>query len=177
MIYRLKKMKFLKVLLICLLVINLYSCFYSFTGASVPPHLKTIAIPTVEDRSGSAEPELRQLFTKKLTQKFIDDNTLRIADKSQANAILECAIQSVTEAPNVVSSTGSNDAVTSKKLTISVRVINKDLVKKKIIYERTFSNSGTYSSTGDITSQRRAAMETAVDLIADDILLSTVSNW
>lgn len=170
-------MRVLKVLLICLLVSNLYGCFYSFTGASVPPHLKTVAIPTFEDRSGSAEPELRQLFTKKLIQKFIDDNTLRIADKSRSDALLECIIQSVSEAPNVVSVSGQNDAVTSKKLTISVHVINKDLVKKKIIYERTFSNFGIYNSTGDITSQRRSAMESAVDKIADDILLSTVSNW
>ena len=51
-----------------------FGCPYSFSGASVPPHLKTIAIPFAEDRSGSGEPGLRELLTEKLTQKFIDDN-------------------------------------------------------------------------------------------------------
>ena len=57
-------------------------CIYSFTGASVPEHLKTIAIPIADDRSGGAEPGLREKLTEVLTQKFIDDNTLQVTDKS-----------------------------------------------------------------------------------------------
>ena len=38
-------------------------CAYSFTGASVPSHLKTVAIPLVDDQSGFGEPGLREYFT------------------------------------------------------------------------------------------------------------------
>ncbi len=70
-------------------------CAYSFTGASVPSHLKSIAIPTADDRSGSGEPGLRELLTDNLTQKFIDDNTLQVTNKNNADALLNCVITSL----------------------------------------------------------------------------------
>ena len=77
-------------------VINFNGCCgYSFTGASVPQHLKTIAIPIAEDRSGSGEPGLRELFTEKLTNyNFIEDNALEVAERTNANAVVECSIVS-----------------------------------------------------------------------------------
>ncbi len=148
-------------------------CVYSFTGASVPNYLKTIWIPPALDRSGSAEPNLSDIFTNKLTQKFIDDNTLRVANKSNADASLDCVITSLTDAPVVVAA-GEN--VTSRRITISVQVTYRDLVKKKTVYEKSFSNYGDYLSGGSITL-RRNAIEKAIDNITDDILLETVSGW
>ena len=148
-------------------------CVYSFTGASVPNYLKTIWIPPALDRSGSAEPNLSDIFTNKLTQKFIDDNTLRVANKSNADATLDCVITSLTNTPVVVAA-GEN--VTSMRITITVQVTYKDLVKKKTVYEKSFSNYGDYLSGGSITL-RRNAIEKAIDNITDDILLETVSGW
>ncbi len=148
-------------------------CVYSFTGASVPNYLKTIWIAPSLDRSGSGEPGLSDIFTNKLTQKFIDDNTLRVANKSNADATLDCVITSLTDAPVVVAA-GEN--VTSRRITITVQVTYRDLVKKKTVYEKSFSNYGDYPSGGSITL-RRNAIETAIDHITDDILLETVSGW
>jgi len=148
-------------------------CIYSFTGASVPEHLKTIAIPIADDRSGGAEPGLREKITEVLTQKFIDDNTLQVSDKSTANAILECTIVSLTDAPAIVS---AGEQITTRRVTISVLVVDKDLVKRKIIFEKTFSNYGDYPSGGSIDS-RKNAIEEAIEKITQDILLDTVSGW
>jgi len=152
---------------------NLSCCFYSFTGASVPQHLKTIAIPVADDRSGSAEPGLRELLTDQLTQKFIDDNTLQVSERTTADAILENTITSLTDAPAVVAA-GEN--VETRRVTLTVNVIYRDLVQRKIIYNKSFSNYGDYPSGGGIT-ERRSAIETAVDRITEDILLDTVSGW
>ena len=46
---------------------NIRCCIYSFTGAAVPTHLKTIAVPVADDRSGAGEPGLRELLTNQLT--------------------------------------------------------------------------------------------------------------
>ena len=155
-------------------MINFVSCcVYSFTGASVPKHIKSISIPPALDRSGSGEPDLSELFTNKLTQKFIDDNTLRVANKTNADATLECTITSLSDAPSVVAA-GEN--VTTRRITISVQVTYKDLVKRKTIFEKSFSNFGDYAANGGI-NERRSAIETAIDHITDDILLDTVSGW
>ncbi len=161
-------------LFIIAVVINFTGCcVYSFTGASVPQHLKTIAIPIAEDRSGSGEPGLKELLTDQLVQKFINDNTLQVTDKSNADALLECVILPLSDAPAVVAA-GENVEV--RRITINVQVTYRDLLKRKTIFDKKFSNYGDYPSGGNI-SQRRDAIQSAVDKITEDILLDTVSGW
>jgi len=155
-------------------VFNFTSCgVYSFSGASVPSHLKSISIPIAEDRSGSGEPGLRELLTDQLIRKFIDDNSLLVSEKGKANANLECTITGFTDVPNIVAA-GEN--ITSRRLTISVRTIYNDNVKKKKIFDKVFSNYGDYPPAGNI-NDRKEAINTALDRITEDILLSVVSGW
>lgn len=164
----------LALLFITFLVINFNGCCaYSFTGASVPPHLKSIAIPIADDRSGSGEPGLREKFTETLTQKFIDDNTLQVTDKSNANSVLDCTITSFTDAPSVVA---AGESVTSRRITITVHATFRDLVKRKTVFDKDFSNYGDYKASGS-PNDRENAITTAIDKITEDILLETVSGW
>ena len=166
--------QFIIPLFITLGLINFVGCcVYSFSGASVPTHIKSIAIPPTLDRSGSGEPGLGEMFSSKLTQKFVDDNTLQIANKSNADATLSCIISSLNDAPSVVAA-GEN--VTTRRITITVQVTYKDMVKRKTVYEKSFSGYGDYASNGGI-SERRTAIESAIDNITNDILLDTVSGW
>lgn len=85
--------------LLVLLSVAGCSCPYSFTGASIPAHLKTLAIPYASDQSGSGEPMLSQNFTNTLTRKFTDDNSFIITDKTKSDAVLECAIVGISDNP------------------------------------------------------------------------------
>jgi len=156
------------------ILLNLSGCSYSFTGASVPEHLKTIAIPVGIDRSASGEPSLGDNFTNELIQKFIDDNTLQVTEKVKADALLECTITTLSDSPAVVSG-GEN--VTSRRINITVKAVYKDLVKRKTIFEKNFSNYGDYTNEGDIITVRNEAIATAIDKITEDILIGVVSNW
>ncbi|NCS87891.1 MAG: hypothetical protein AUK34_06485 [Ignavibacteria bacterium CG2_30_36_16] len=148
-------------------------CAYSFTGASVAEHLKTIAIPIADDRSGSGEPGIREMLTDKLTQKFIDDNTLQVAERVNSNAVVECNIVSLSDAPAIVS---AGETVSTRRITIRVHVTYRDLVKRKTVYDKDFTNYGDYPGGGAI-NDRRNAIEEAIDKITEDILLDTVSGW
>jgi hypothetical protein len=161
------------VLFITVSLTNLGCCIYSFTGAAVPSHLKTIAIPIAEDRSGSGEPGLRELLTDQITRKFIDDNTLQVTERTNADAILECTLTSLSDAPAVVA---AGETVTSRRITVSVRAVYRDLIQRKTVFDKNFSNYGDYPSGGGI-DERRSAVETAIDRITEDILLDTVSGW
>lgn len=162
------------ILLIILFIDNFTGCFYSFTGASVPAHLNSIAILTFEDRSGLGEPGLQEQFTSRQIEKFLNDNTLQVTERANADAILEGTILSITDAPVAVS---TQESVSTRQLTINVRVLFKDLVKKQTISDRKYSNYGIYDVGGDIVTNRQQALNTAIDRITDDILLGTVSNW
>src|SRR3990170_3635256 len=172
------QMNVLKLLFFTLLfgisaVINFGCGSYSFTGASVPAHLKTIAIPVADDKSPAAIPGLRELLTDNLIQKFISDNSLQVTERSTANATLECVITSVTDAPAIVS---AGEQISSRRLTINVKVIYKDLVQKKTIFENNFKNYGDYPP-GQETNKRPEAIDVAIDKLTEDILLAVVSGW
>ena len=155
-------------------IVNFTSCgVYSFSGASVPSYLKSISIPIAEDRSGSGEPGLRELLTNQLIQKFIDDNSLQVSERGKANANLECTITGFADIPNIVAA-GEN--ITSRRLTINVKVIYNDNVNKKKIFNKVFSNYGNYPPAGNL-NDRKEAINTAIDRITEDILLSVVSGW
>ena len=161
-------------LLIVTLMINFTGCCtYSFTGSSVPEHLKTIAIPIAEDRSGSGIPNLRESLTQELINQFIDDNALQVTDKTKADAILECTIVSFTDAPSIVS---AGESINQRRVTINVQVVYKDLVKKVTIFDKSFTNYGEYEP-GKAENTRDQATTAAINNIAEDILLAVVSGW
>lgn len=170
----LKKFPLLFLLIALTVVLNFTACCsYSFTGASVPKHLNTIAIPIADDKSGSAEIGLRESLTQKLIQKFIDDNSLQVTDRVNADAILECTVVSFNDAPAIVSA-GEN--VTSRRITVGVKASYKDLVKKVTVFDKTFTSYQDYPQGGSL-SDRNNAIEKVFDQITEDILLETVSGW
>ena len=161
-------------LLIAALLINFTGCCtYSFTGSSVPKHLKTVAIPIAEDRSGSGIPGLRESLTQQLISQFINDNSLQITDGTKADAIVECTIVSFTDAPSIV---GAGESIDQRRVTINVQVVYKDLVKRVTVFDKNFSNYGDYEP-GKAENNRNDATELAITNIAEDILLAVVSGW
>jgi hypothetical protein len=148
-------------------------CAYSFTGASVPAHLKTVAIPLVDDQSGFGEPGLREKFTAEIVQLFTADNSLEVSDRNTADSIVEGAILSISDAPAVVS---QGEQVTRRRVTISARFAFQDKKLRKKVWEKTFSNWGDYDSGGGL-SQRQSGLQDAMKKIAEDVLLETVSGW
>jgi hypothetical protein len=148
-------------------------CPYSFTGASVPAHLHTIAIPLVDDQSTFGEPGLRERFTTELTGVFIADNSLEVAEKTVADCLLEGVITGVSDAPAVV---GQGEQVSTRRITVNVRFVFQDLKLRRKVWEKTFSNWGDYESGGGLT-QRGTGLQEAIRKLTEDILLETVSGW
>jgi len=149
-------------------------CPYSFTGASVPPHLKTVAIPLVDDQSGFGEPGLRERFTTELTNLFISDNSLEVADRNTSDSILEGVITRVTDAASVV---GQGESVSKRRVTITATFVYRDMKLRKKVWDKSFSNWGDYDTGSGGISQQLVGLEEAIKKIAEDVLLQTVSGW
>lgn len=149
------------------------SCRYSFTGGSVPSHMKTIAIPLAQDQSGFGEPTLKDLFTSLLIDRFNKDNTLALADRGTANSMLDCVIVSVREDAVVVN---PGERVAQRRMTITARVSFTDIKLKKKLWERDFSQWGDFPSGGGLT-QRNEGIREAIRKLTEDILNETVAGW
>lgn len=158
--------------IVCTLAAVVAGC-YSFTGASVPSHLRTIAIPLMDDQSGSGEAGLREKMTQVLTDLFIRDNSLEISDRATADSILEGVILPLRDE---IVAVGGGETVNRRRLTLSVKVVYQDMKLRKKVYEKTFTNYGDYDPSGGF-AQRQAAFDEAIRKISEDILLETVSGW
>jgi hypothetical protein len=148
-------------------------CAYSFKGGSVPPHLKTVAIPIVEDQSGYGDPSLRDLFSTQLVQRFTSDNTLQLADRTSSDSILEGVVTDVKDVPLVLQ---GGEQVAQRRITVTVRMTFQDLKQRKKVWEKDFSSWGNYPSGGG-PSQRADGVKEAVRKLTEDILNETVAGW
>ena len=153
-------------------VVGALGC-YSFRGGSVPSHLKTIAVPLFDDQSGSAEPNLREKFTNKLIDRFRQDNSLQVADKTRSDSVIEGTILSLQDEPYVVV---QGESVTKRKITIAIKATYRDAKLNKQLWDKQLSNWGIYEIGGG-PAQRQIGIDAAIDKLAEDILNVTVSSW
>jgi hypothetical protein len=157
-------------LVLCSVIVSLSGC-YSFTGSSVPKHLKTIAIALFDDQSGFGEAGVREQFTSKLIDLFTSDNNLEIADKTNADSILEGTVTAIRDDPAVIA---AGEQTKTRRVTISVHASYTDMKLRKKVWERDFSQWGDYAPGTDL---RTVAITAAVNKISEDILIETVSGW
>lgn len=156
-----------------LLILHIESCVYSFRGTSVPSHIKTVAIPIFDDQSGFGEAGLRDKFTNAVIARFINDNTLQISDRNTADSMLEGVITSVRTEPSVV---GGGEQVRKWRITVTVKLTYTDQKLHRKMWEKSLSNWGDYDYTGGL-SARADGIQQAINKLAEDILIETVSGW
>lgn len=148
------------------------SC-YSFSGASLPAHLKTIGIPLATDNSGFGRSDIRQSLTDQLTQKFTREGSLQVRDRSIADAILEVTITKVSDEPISVR---AGDELTTKRVTIVVSATYRDVKMQKLVWERNFQQFADYSVAQALEGFNKA-LSGALDKLTDDLMLGVISNW
>lgn len=162
-------------ILLLLLSLAISSCgVYSFRGNNPPEGIQTVAVPLFIDNSGYAEASIKERFTEILKNKIISDNTLKLVDKTKADAVLNCTISSIRDEALVISGA---ENVTKRKVTISVTVVFENLKKQKKIWERTYENWGEYNSSSNSFSEREVGIIAAREKITEDILNDIISNW
>ncbi|MFY8161556.1 MAG: T9SS type A sorting domain-containing protein [Candidatus Kapaibacteriota bacterium] len=69
--------KFSKLIILFSITLLFKSC-YSFTGGSVPEHLKSIQITNVNDNSGFGNPLYREEMSRLIINRFRNDNSFSI---------------------------------------------------------------------------------------------------
>ena len=179
--------------LIIFLNLILISCgFYSMAG-SIPPHIKSIAIPLMENQT--AEFGLAESITDGILNQFNEAGILSVTDAGAANSILNGKIIKVTEGPYTYS---KQESVSEYRYKIDIKIEWFDVINQKNIHESNYSAFGAYGLSGDIGSDgidndndgkidgddddefgepRSFATKVAVRKIAEDILNDIMTTW
>ncbi|OGU60828.1 MAG: hypothetical protein A2X64_04480 [Ignavibacteria bacterium GWF2_33_9] len=145
---------------------------YSFTGGSVPDHLKTIVIPTVMDVSSFGVPEFKDYLTEELITQFRSDGSLKVED-TRGDSQLNVKISFITE---TISQVNPGELEKERKVQVTCRVEYYDNVLKKVVWEKDFSNYSFYSVSEGFTG-RNEAIRLVLKNNAEDILLAVISGW
>lgn len=166
----------LRLVLLLTLALAGQACgYYSFTGATVPEHLETVAIPLVVDDSFSPIPSLDEALTEFLIDRFVRQTRLALeTDEADADAVLTARIDRYTSAPTSV--TGEERAA-QNRISISVTVRYYDRVEDKEIFARSFTSFEDYDPLDGGLEAEEAAAAAALENIADDIFTAATSNW
>lgn len=148
---------------------------YSFTGASIPSHLATIAIPLVEDNAASPIGTLDEQLTTLLTERFVGQTRLVLEpNEASADAVLLATIQRYSNAPAAV---GGDERAALSRVTITVSVDYVDQQSSENLLQRSFSNAQEYDPAAEGLEGELTAAATALRNIADDIFTAATSNW
>ena len=148
--------------------------YYSFSGASIPGHLQTIAIPLAEDNSLSPLTVMDEAFTELLVDRFVRQTRLVLSeDIDEADVVLTSTISRYSNAPTAIS---GQERAQYNRITVTVDARYHNRVDDDML-ERVFSNFEDYDPLqGGLEAEEGAALA-ALENIADDLFTAATSNW
>jgi outer membrane lipopolysaccharide assembly protein LptE/RlpB len=161
------------VLMLIALVSGIASCSYSFTGASISPDVKTIAIAYLPNNALLVQPSLSRTLTQAIRDKFTNQSQLTLVG-SNGDLNIEGEITGYTVEPIAI--TGNQQAAQQRlKITVNIRFSNKKDPNQD--YESSFSRYRDYSSSQTLSSVESSLIEEINDELAQDIFNKSVANW
>ena len=147
---------------------------YTFSGASIPDHLRTVAVPIAESRATGGPPDLDRLLTDALVGRFADRSRLSLEpDEADADAVVRATIEQYAVAPAAV--TGDNVAALNR-VSIAARVVVIDQVEEETLLERRFTAAEDFAPSDGLPGEADASAA-ALEQIALDAFTAATSDW
>lgn len=151
-------------------------CGYGFSSSVLPGHIKTVAVPLMENRS--ARGGLDAALATSLTEAFIQNNTLSVVPEKSADSMVEGTILEYRREPFTVDAA---ENVQEYKVEILIAAQFVDLRKNKVIWEEPrMSQWATYNFVevgGQPAETENDGIERALAKLTADILNRTVEGW
>jgi hypothetical protein len=150
----------------------LWGC-YSFSGASIPPDVKTISIGYFNNRAELVNPMLSAEFTEALRSYILSRASLKEVDENP-DVEITGDIVTYNVAPTAVT---ANATAALNRLTIGIRVSYVSNKNEKDSFSKTFSHYQEFSSSMDISEVEAELCTTITNQIIEDIFNEAFSNW
>ena len=168
-------------------------CSYYSMAGSIPANINNVYIPLIEN--DTAEFEISENLTSKITQEIAIQNILKITDDSNSDSTILGVITSATDGPFTFD---NNEQVDEYRFSISLKILWVDNENEKNLIEKTFTGFGNYSINNDPSSDgidndndgildendddefgdsRELAINIAINKIASDVVNSILSTW
>ena len=147
---------------------------YKFTGASIPPDVKTVRLQYIENTARYKNPQLSPQLTDKLRQKIVSQTKLTQVNSDDADFDISGAITQYD-----VSTSGiSNQQVSTNRLTVGVSLVLRNRKKpgeepRNISASRSFD----FSASLTLTQAERQLNDEIIRNLTDEIFNQLFSDW
>ena len=166
--------KFCSKIAVAFSIVFLSSCgFYSFTGASISPDVKTVVVKYFPNRAATIQPTLSQVFTERLKDYFLEQTNLSLetdaGDLNFSGEIVKYEVKPIA--------IQANEQAAQNRLTISVKVKFENTKDESKNFEQKFSRYADYDSNQSLANVEEDLIEQITNELAEDIFNKAVVNW
>ncbi|MCQ2299312.1 MAG: LPS assembly lipoprotein LptE [Bacteroidales bacterium] len=146
---------------------------YSFTGASIPPEAKTIAVATFPNYASTVNPQLSQTLTEELRNMFASQTSLNVVN---GEGDMEVS-GSITAYGTRASAISSGDEVAMNRLSITIKVKFVNNVDPNANFEQSFTRYRDYNAQLNFSSVESSLVSEIVTELCEDVFNKSVVNW
>jgi hypothetical protein len=161
-----------------LLAIFTLSCLsgcglYSFTGASIPPDVKTFQVNYFQNTAEVVQPGIELTFTRSL-QDLIQNQTNLSLTNANGDLVYEGEITQFRVTPMTAT---ANQRAAQNRLTITVNVRFANKKKEDDDFEKSFSFYYDYDANTMLISVLTTALDEIFERITQDIFNASLAKW
>jgi len=165
--------KLIFILLTLFFLFYLTAChIYPFTGASIPPEVKTFSVKYFPNLATLGPPTLSQTFTESLKDRFLSQTSLKMVSKG-GDLSIEGNISNFSTSPTAISA----DKAQKNRLSVTVYVKFSNKFNEKQDFETSFTRYSDYDSKVNLTQVQDELLKSIIDELVDDIFNKSVVNW
>jgi outer membrane lipopolysaccharide assembly protein LptE/RlpB len=170
-----------KQILLLPLLLLLAGCIWKYSPrpGTIPPHIKSVGIE--QTVNNTAEFNLGQEFTARMTSKMLQDNLLPLSDPAAAHSIIYTTLRDISDA---VYSYDETEVVKEYRLSLRLDFRWYDTANDDDMMEKTLSDyeiyySDQYNSTLPPSDQvrREEALSVLLDKMVEKIIVELTSEW
>jgi outer membrane lipopolysaccharide assembly protein LptE/RlpB len=146
------------------------------TGTTLPPYMKTIAIPVFSNTS--SQPTIHRDITNSIRQSFINDGRLKVvSDPKKADLVMKGVLINYTL--QAVSFT-AQDIAREYYVLLGGKINVKDQVKKRTFLKQNFSTKWDFQTEADVVNSeaaRQLALQDAYRVLGNRLVSIVIDQF
>jgi hypothetical protein len=164
----------LKLFSMSILLLAMSACgIYSFTGASILPETKTVAVFLFQNNANLVVPTLTQTITESLKDRIVTQTNLQLT-RSAADIEFDGKIIDYSVRPM---SLQGNNVTSQNRLSISVKVKYTNKKEDAKSFEYTFTRYADFPGTKNLPDVENELIKIISTQLIDDIFNKAFVNW
>jgi hypothetical protein len=151
---------------------------YSLSGASIHENVKTVSIPFTPNSSTYVSPQLSQMFTDALREKFANQTKLELITDGITEGDMAFFPEITRTAATATAITAADEFAAAKmRLMVDVKVRFVNNVQPEYNFERTFQQYSDFDSNITLQAAENDHLPVIIKALVDDIFNAAVQNW